>query len=163
MSERKPRRLKAIQGTERPDRQLPEPPRSPENADIPLPPEWLDAAGRSKWQQLIPDLVSRRLLTGTALSLLEVLCEAWSDYRAARDVIRASGASYVSKKGEEGKGDDMFRARPEAAQARDAGKQYASLLARFEKLIEGVPPTDGGDPMDGLLERGRRGYRRAAG
>jgi P27 family predicted phage terminase small subunit len=161
MTDRTPTRLKAIRGTERADRKPAEPPRSPETT-IPDPPEWLDANGQSKWKQLVPELASRRLLTGTGLSLLEVLCEAWSDYRGARDVIRASGASYASKKGEEGKGDTMMRRRPEVDQARDAGKQYASLLARFEKLIEGVEPVEKMDPMDQLLE-GRRGRRSAAG
>ena len=162
MTNRAPAKLKALRGTERPDRQGPEPPRSPADAPIPDPPEWLDQHGVTKWRELVPDLASRRLLTGTALSLLELLCEAWSDYRAARGVIRASGASYESKKGEEGKGDSMFRRRPEVDQARDAGKQYAQLLGRFEKLIEGVEPVEQRDPMDSLLE-GRRGRRRAAG
>ena len=113
-------------------------------------------------RQLVPELASRRLLTGTALSLLEVLCEAWSDYRAARDVIRASGASYESKKGEEGKGDTMMRRRPEVEIAQKAGAQYTQLLARFERLIDGVQPVDAGDPMDVLLDGGRRGRRSAA-
>lgn len=161
MTERTPARLKAIRGTERPDRQPVPPPQSADDAAPPEPPEWLDAAGLSKWHQLLPELTSRRLLTGTALSLLELLCEAWSDYRAARAVIAESGASYASKKGEEGKGDTMMRRRPEVDQARDAGKQFSTLLARFEKLIEGVEPADRRDPMEQLLE-GRRGRRSAA-
>lgn len=163
MTERSSAQLRALRGTERPDRQAPEPPRSPANKAPPSPPSFLDRYGKAKWRELVPELASRRLLTGTALSLLELLCESWSDYRVAREVIRTGGASYASKKGEEAKGDTMMRKRPEVDQAAAAGRQYAALLARFEKLIESVAPTGGGDPMDELLEGGRRARRSAAG
>lgn len=161
MSAKKPERLKVVQGTARPDRQAPQPPRSNAGAEVPEPPEWLDDHGTAKWRELIPDLANRQLLTGTALSLLELLCEAWSDYRAARSVIRESGSSYASKKGEEAKGDTMMRKRPEVEIAQKAGAQYASLLQRFEQLIATVEPTKVQDPMHAFLEK-RRGRRSTA-
>jgi P27 family predicted phage terminase small subunit len=161
--ERVPERIRSIRGTNRKDREDPAPPSVGDEVPIPEAPEWLDAAGRRKWDQLLPELTSRRLHTGTGISLLELLCESWSDYRAARDVITKDGASYQSKKGEDGKGDTMHRRRPEVDLAANAGKQYAMLLSRFERLIEGVAKVEGGDPMDALLEGRTRGRRSAAG
>jgi P27 family predicted phage terminase small subunit len=162
MSARKPERLKLVEGTSRPDRKAPEPPRSKSSA-APKAPGWLDNYGRAKWVQLVPELASRRLLTGDALSLLELLCEAWADFRRAQAVVRANGGSYESKKGEEGKGDTMRRRVPEVEQARYARKEYADLLAKFAKLIEAVEPEERKDPMTDYLERGRRGRRRPTG
>ena len=162
MTARKSRALKVVEGTDRPDRRAPEPPRSA-STKAPPAPRWLDAYGRAKWLALVPELATRRLLTGDALSLLELLCEAWADFRRAQAIVRKRGASYSSKKGEEAKGDTMLRRRPEVEQARHARKEYADLLAKFTKLLENVEPEDQRDPMDDFLEGGPRGRSRTTG
>jgi P27 family predicted phage terminase small subunit len=162
MTQRKPSHLKALHGTERPDREKPAPPRSAAGATAPKPPSWLDAYGRQKWRELAPELEVRQLLTGDALALLELLCAAWSDFRHAQAVVRRAGGSYESKKGKEGEGDTMHRKRPEVAQAQAARKDYAQLLAQFTARISGVEPVQERDPMDDFLARRRRGSRSAA-
>ncbi|HYI66369.1 MAG TPA: P27 family phage terminase small subunit [Candidatus Limnocylindrales bacterium] len=162
MTARTPERLKLLKGTARPDRKAPEPPRSATTA-APKAPAWLDKYGRAKWTELVPELASRRLLTGDALSLLELLCEAWADFRRAQAVVRASGGSYESKKGEEGKGDTMRRRVPEVEQARDARKEYARLLATFSALIANVQPDEQKDPLGKFLDGGPRGNRSSTG
>jgi P27 family predicted phage terminase small subunit len=156
---RKTKELKIVGGTERPDRPAPETPRSPEGQTAPNPPGWLDRYGRAKWRELVPELASRRMLTGDALSLLELLCEAWADFRRAQAVLRAGGASYEAAT--EAK-TTLHRKRPEVDQARAARKEYASLLAQFSARIAGVVPDQHRDPMDEHLERRPRGRRSAA-
>ena len=160
MTARKPRELKLVEGTERPDRQVPRQPRSKPNAKAPRVPSWLDRYGQAKWRELIPELVSRQLLTGPALSLLELLCEAWADFRRSQAVVRKSGGSYAAAT--EAKA-VMHRRRPEVEQARHARKEYAGLLSQFSTLIAGVEPVEERDPMDSYLERGRRGRRSTTG
>jgi len=162
MTERVPEKLKLVRGTARADRAAPQPPRSA-STTAPKPPDWLDEYGQAKWTELVPELASRRLLTGDALSLLELLCEAWADFRRAQAVVRASGGSYESKKGEEGKGDTMRRRVPEVEQARDARKEYAGLLVKFSALIANVEPEQQKDPLDGFLDGGPRGRRSSTG
>lgn len=159
MTRRKPADLKLVDGTERPDRRPPAKPRSTPQARSPAAPEWLDDYGREKWAELVPELESRRLLTGPALSLLELLCEAWADFRRAQAIVRESGASYEAET--EAK-TVMHRRRPEVEQARHARKEYAALLGQFSALIADVEPAEDRDPMDDYLERGRRGRRRTA-
>lgn len=163
MTARKSKELKLVQGTERPDRVAPETPRSAPGLNTPRPPSWLDRYGKEKWHQLVPELASRRLLTGDALSLLERLCEAWGEYRRAQAVVRRLGASYESKKGEQAEGDAMFRKRPEVEQAQKAGATYDRLLERLSDRIAAVPPEQQKDPMADLLDRRPRGSRSAAG
>lgn len=158
MTERTSEALKLVKGTSRPDRRAPEPPRSEETEPKP-PPEWLDEYGQAKWTELIPELASRKLQTGDALSLLELLCEAWADFRRAQAVVRQSGGSYEAAT--EAKA-VMHRRRPEVEQARHARKEYADLLAKFSKLIENIEPAKHKDPLDGFLEGGPRGRRSAA-
>jgi P27 family predicted phage terminase small subunit len=151
---RKSKQLKLVEGTARPDREPPAPPRSDPDGEMPKPPSWLDRYGRAKWRELVPELATRRMLTGDALSLLELLCEAWADFRRAQRILRKSGASYAADT--EAK-TTLHRKRPEVDQARAARKEYADLLAKFTQRISGVEPEEERDPMGDFLDRRRSG------
>lgn len=159
MTAKKSEEQKRVEGTARPDRQDPEPPRSEPGRAIPNPPRWLDRYGRAKWRELVPDLASRRLLTGSALDLLETLCSAYGDFRRYEKEARP-GATYQA---ETGAGATIHRRRHEATLSLSARKEYTALAREFRQLVASAPPVDRIDPMDAFLERRQRASRSAVG
>jgi terminase small subunit-like protein len=158
---RVPEQLKVVRGTSRKERQVPDVPRSPDNAELPDPPEWLDAYGAEKWRELVPGLGERQLLTGAALSLLEVLCEAYGSWRRAAAVTRG-GVSYRKRVGKRSGGGYLNRARPESAVEISSRKEYMGLLGRYTTLLELPPKGSAASDFDNLLDD-RSGRRRGTG
>jgi P27 family predicted phage terminase small subunit len=159
MVARKSEEQKRMEGTQRPDRALPEPPRSAVGTQAPSPPRWLDRYGKAKWREMVPDLESRQLLTGASLDLLETLCSAYGDYRRYEKASRP-GASYETESRETGS--VLHRRRPEAGLAMQARKEYTALARELRLMISAAPPLTRIDPMNDFLDGGRRGRSSAS-
>lgn len=94
---------------------------------VPRMPAHLTPKAKSAWKSIGPELARMGVLTLADGPALELLCDAYAEYRAARDVVRADGATYesVSVHGA------MTRVRPEVAIAADAWRRVASMLREF--------------------------------
>ena len=85
----KPTNLKIVTGTARADRL---------NADEPRPdptppkcPSWLDAEAKRVWRKLQPELTRIGVLTSADGEAFAGYCVAWSEFRAATEILRAEG------------------------------------------------------------------------
>lgn len=70
----KPQYLKAISGTERPDRIETEVLQFPAMQDVPIPPKWLDADAARFWYDTSRILVDSGALTESSLGMFAMLC-----------------------------------------------------------------------------------------
>ncbi len=108
-------------------RPLPEDEPQPEPG-MPKVPVWLNGTARAAWMELRPLLEKIKVVTEADRKALELLCDAYSEYRAYREVVRREGATYqVTTK----RGGTMYRMRPEVAAAQDAWKRTRAMLAEF--------------------------------
>ena len=77
----------------------------PENEPQPLPlqnpraPKNLDAVGRAKWDELVPQLRTAGILTEIDIDALNLYCDAWARWTKARDQIKANGATQLTENG----------------------------------------------------------------
>lgn len=83
---RKPARLKVLQGTARPDREGHDEPRP--RPVVPSMPRGLDARARRLWHDLAPRLEPLGLLRETDAPMFVALCESWARYREACQRLR---------------------------------------------------------------------------
>ena len=140
-----PTEIKLLRGTYRLDREPKNPARPPRGT--PRPPEWLGPVALELWRELAPLLVKMRVLTKADRQALALLCDALAEYRAARAVVEAEGATFTVRT-DSGK---VVRARPEVAIAADAHRRARLMLAEFgltpagRRRVEAIPP----DPTDG--------------
>ena len=65
---------------------------------MPACPAWLDTEARREWKRVAPLLHRMGVLTKIDRSALAMYCDAWSQFLAARTVIREEGLSYVNEK-----------------------------------------------------------------
>jgi P27 family predicted phage terminase small subunit len=86
-------------------------------------PEWLDVAGRELWDQIVPQMLSARVLTVVDVPLLAAACEQWGLYRRASNAYRRS---IRQKSGANG-----FVGRPEVAIAKTALQNCYAILREF--------------------------------
>jgi len=96
-------------------------------AGIPKMPGKLSTRARRAWKSIGPELERMGVLTVADGTALELLCDAYAEWRDARDVVIRDGATYetVSKHG------TMTRTRPEVAIASDAWRRIAVMLREF--------------------------------
>lgn len=155
----KPTHLKVLAGNPGKRSLTPTPPEGAVGAVLtpgtPVMPEHLTSEAAAAWRRLAPELAGRGVLTRADGFALELLCEAYAEYRAARVALALHGTTYTT----EGISGPMVRARPEVAIAADAFRRFARMLAEF-----GLTPAARGrahgvkaeehDPMDDLLGDG---------
>jgi len=118
----KPKHLKLLEGTHRPDREA-------TNAPQPLPeapncPTWLGREARAEWRRLVPELAKLNLLAKIDRALLTAWCETWETYKESYQFIRKHGSSFNSAKGYVGQ-------RPEVAIRAKARTDLRLLAAEF--------------------------------
>jgi P27 family predicted phage terminase small subunit len=90
-----PGAVKKQRGTYRPDRDG-----GPQfSATCPEPPAWLTDDARAAWDSLAPSLADRQLLTAVDVLAFALLCEAWSDWLAARKELAHYGTTAVTDNG----------------------------------------------------------------
>lgn len=122
----KPTKLKLLAGNpgKRPlnDRE-PEPERG-----IPKCPKHITGRSREAWKHLAPLLDRMGVLTQADGTALELVCDAYADYRDAKEVLRVAGPTYTTTTQQ---GDTMYRPRPEVAMRDGAWKRVLDVLRDF--------------------------------
>lgn len=93
----KPSHLKVVEGTYRKDR-APKNEAKPELV-VPDPPEWLDTEAKTEWDRQVTELSTLGLVSNLDRGALVVVCEAWSDFVAAAELVRGSKRIAVTSNG----------------------------------------------------------------
>ena len=120
---------------------------------VPRCPGHLSACAKCLWRALGRELDRMGVITMADGVALEMLCDAYAQYRDARDVVAIDGLTYKSTTK---RGGVIVRARPEVAIAADAWRRTSSMLTAFglspaSRAKLGVAGADGVDPMDAIL------------
>ena len=103
----------------------------------PTQPEWLDEEGKKAWAQLEKIMVNMRVLTETDGYALAILCEAWSRYRRATDMLNQFGDVYPVKNPDGTL--KMLRRSPYSAMQMELSLNVRRMLAEF-----GLTPSSRG-------------------
>ena len=95
---------------------------------VPEPPEWLSDVALEHWRTLAPELDAAGVLTIADGHALALLCEAFSEWRAAREAIERHGETLTRTTAA---GNSTVMARPEVAMRSDAWSRMKLMLAEF--------------------------------
>lgn len=121
-----PTAMKILKGTDQPCRiNKKEPKLAVERS---LVPEWLSERGQEAYRQLSDVLVSMNVLTKADRMALELLCDAYADYREAKDYLKGKGTTTYETATESGV---IFRAYPQVGMVSDAYKRIRSMMTEF--------------------------------
>ena len=109
------------------------------------PPPFLGSKAKKAFKELARITANMRILAESDAIALTMLCDAWAEWRDARDYIKKNGTTYktVGKNG-----DVMYRAHPEVAIAADAFRRVTNLLSQFgltpssRANVEATPEND---------------------
>ncbi len=94
---------------------------------VPRMPAHLSRRAKAAWKSIGPALDAMGVLTLADAKALELLCDVYAEYRAAREVTERDGLTYETF----GPTGSMTRPRPEVAIASDAWRRMASMLREF--------------------------------
>jgi len=97
----------------------------------PNPPTWLSAEAKAEWRRIVPKLEAAGILATIDRAGLALVCEAWSEYRAADRILKREGLTYKSEE------DGITRRHPMMKVKNDAAIRWAQLSQRF-----GLTPSD---------------------
>ena len=121
---------------------------------IPNTPKHLDKMGKYWFQQIAQELDNIGVLTQLDAKALELLIEAYTEYRRHCETLDTEGYTY---RVETQTGDGMMRAHPAAAMKADAWKRIRAMLSEFgmtpasrSKVNAGGP--DKVDPLEEFLK-----------
>lgn len=126
-------------------------------------PHWLDGIAKYAYKELGELLKDIKVMTVADKKALELLCDAYSEYRRARDVLLKDGFTFeshcVDKDGNEYV--SMVRPRPENQIAQSAWRRCSDMLKQF-----GLTPSsrtgveqlgeEKGDPLDQWMKNGKK-------
>jgi P27 family predicted phage terminase small subunit len=93
-------------------------------------PAWLDAAARSKWKRLAPELERLGLLTIIDGDILAMYCQAWAEFQQSTKTLQAEGRFVRLASGK-------ILTHPAVAEQRSARQAVKSFAALF-----GLSPAD---------------------
>ena len=151
---RKPTALRILQGNPS-KRPLPEGEPHPEIV-APSCPAWMrDKIAIAAWRELASVLEGMRVVSEADRKALELLCDAYAEWRRAREVVIEHGTTYEA---ENVNGGLMLKVRPEVALAADAWRRIRSMLTEFgltpaarARVKVGEIPEE--DPLEAYLKR----------
>lgn len=121
--------LKAVQGTNRPSRENKDAPKAPARA--PEMPQGLTERAKKYWGDLVVLLDEMGVITLADQSVLELLCETYSEWKHLNHTIKTTYKGKTSYLTATKDGAEMYRAYPEVAQRSDASRRFQSLLSEF--------------------------------
>jgi len=122
----------------------------PSAGRTPEKPNYIKGVSSKTWDRLCEMLGAMGVLDRADGLALELLCEAYAEWRRNVEVIRKSGGVYATKSVT---GEKIFRQLPHVAHASDAWKRIRSMLSEF-----GLTPsarTRLGSPEEGEDELAR--------
>jgi P27 family predicted phage terminase small subunit len=123
----------------------------------------VSASGKKLWRSVGKVLDTARVITKADGIALELLVDAYVEYRTAREVVEREGTTFESFI-EVGEGDAatvaraMIRTHPEVMIARDAWRRVKSMLSEFgmtpatRAKISTTDSAGEGDPFDSFME-----------
>ena len=123
---------------------------------IPNTPAWLDGIAKYAFKELGLELSGLKVLTKADKKALELLCDAYSEYRRARAVIIEKGMTYATTTEA---GNEMVRTRPEVGISQSAWRRCSDMLKQFgltpsaRSGVEVLSEKEA-DPMDEFLKSG---------
>ena len=132
MPARKPTELKKRQGTFRKDRARGGEPVAPPGR--PTSPDYMDDIAVEYWNRICDELEKKGLCSPVYAPMLEMLCDAYSQYTRAQAILDKEGMTYVTTTRS---GQKTIRKRPEVAIVKDWRRQLLILLRKF-----GLSPSD---------------------
>lgn len=153
----KPTALKVVQGTVRKDRGAPNEPKL--KVEAPKVPAHLSPKAKTAWKGLCETLGDMQVLATADAKALELLCDAYSQWRDLRKVLDKEGHTYQTTSQT---GDILFKARPEVAMAADAWKRISSMLQQFgltpsaRSKVNAQEKEPEKDPLEEFMKRRKR-------
>jgi len=148
---KKPSALEELQG--RPGRRPLNEKEPKPKVDIPRCPHWMDGIAKYAFRELGITLKEMRVMTLADKKALELLCDAYSEYRRARQFILENGTHYVS---ETKLGSTIYKKYPHVDIASNAWRRCSDMLKQF-----GLTPSsrtgveamddDGPDPLEEFM------------
>lgn len=87
-------------------------------------PRWLDDEGTAEWRRVVPALAATGLLAKVDRAALALLCDAWSQYVAARREIKKRGKVIVTANG-------RWVKNPTVTIMNEAAARWQRLAAQF--------------------------------
>jgi len=121
----KPTVLKALEGTYRPDRAVPNEP-EPALGAPPCPPH-LSGAGKVAWEFFVEELLQLGVLAVRDGPALEMLCSAYAEFAQANEIVEREGLTFrgTTKSGE------MLLPHPAVRIRADAWRRVHRMLVEF--------------------------------
>lgn len=154
---KKPTILKVLQGTKRKDSAHPNEPML-KSVEL-VPPDWLSATAKEAFEELARLLgpAQMRVATKADRMALELLCDAYAEFRALRAILKKKGRTYTMRTKS---GDRMPVQRPEVSMASDAFARTTKMLCQFgltpaAKTKVGSTPIEERDPFEEFLKDAR--------
>jgi P27 family predicted phage terminase small subunit len=121
-----PTAMKVLKGTAQPCRTNTKEPKLA--VERPLVPKWLSEKAKEAYLDLSEILYGMQVLTKADRTALEMLCDAYAEYRQAREFVEQYGMTYgVTTK----EGDTLHKVYPQVAIASDAYKRVRSMMTEF--------------------------------
>lgn len=119
---------------------------------VPNPPAMLNGEAKAEWKRVVKELDALGLIAKLDRAALTILCNAWSDYVAARKDLKKEGNTYANDKGE-------IKAHPLVKIMNDAQTCWYRMCKEFglaPASRAGLAPTakpKAIDDLDALLNR----------
>lgn len=151
-----PTETKRLQGTLHPSRINHYEPKT--DLTVPLAPDWMPDEVKSIFNEFALQFADMRVLGNSDGKALELLADAYHEYRQARLFVHQNGATYESPTKDGGK---IVRAYPQVNIASDAFKRVRAMLIEFGATpaargkIEILPAKSGISRLDQLKNRTR--------
>lgn len=149
-----PTETKRLQGTLELSRVSPNEPKPA--LTVPLAPDWLPDEVKDIFNEMALHFAEMRILSQADGKALELLADAYHEYREARQFIYANGSTYESPTKDGGK---IIRAYPQVNIASDAFKRVRAMLIEFgatpaaRSKVEAAPEQKKLSPIDVLKMR----------
>ena len=152
-----PTETKRLQGTLELSRMNPNEPKPA--LTVPIAPDWMPDEVKSIFNELALHFADMRVLGQADGKALELLADAYHEYRTARQFIHENGETYESPTKDGGK---IVRAYPQVNIASDAFKRVRAMLIEFgatpaaRSRVEAIPEPKKESPLDRIKNRNRQ-------
>lgn len=122
-----PTDIKKNRGTLQPCRENSSEPKPNRATKDMAPPDHLTARGKRMFNEFKSLLIDMNVLTNVDRKALEMLVDAYDQYREARDFLAENGLTYKSS----GRSGTQIKPYPEVAVRSDSWKRFVNLLVQF--------------------------------
>ncbi|MEN7549305.1 phage terminase small subunit P27 family [Rapidithrix thailandica] len=137
--ERKPDKLKELQGTDRPDRKQKDSIQPEKLAEVPKPPAWMNNTGKKLYKKLSQLLVDKKILTTFDINELETACHEYGKYLDFEKELKKEGYVYDIM-GTTATGEIFVKCKAQRPEVALANKAQENAMKRFK--LFGLNPTD---------------------